>query len=73
MTLTGKILFTADFISADRDYPGVDDMRRRAEDSLESAMKEGLRFTVFELSEKCVPIHPDTVDAYNFILLNERK
>ena len=73
MTLTEKILFTADFISADRDYPGVDDMRRRAEDSLESAMKEGLRFTVFELSEKCVPIHPDTVDAYNFILLNERK
>ncbi len=72
MALEEKILFTADFISADRDYPGVDEMRRRADDSLESAMQEGLRFTVSELSEKCVPIHPDTVDAYNFILLNER-
>lgn len=73
MTLTEKILFTADFISADRDYPGADDMRRRAEVSLECAMTEGLRFTVAELSEKCVPIHPDTVDAYNYILLNRNK
>ena len=73
MSIEEKILFTADFISADRDYPGVDEMRRRAEDSLESAMKEGLRFTVAELSEKCAPIHPDTVDAYNFILLENRK
>lgn len=73
MTLTEKILFVADFISADRDYPGVDEMRARAEKSLESAMEEGLRFTIWELSEKCVPIHPDTVSAYNYILLNERK
>lgn len=73
MTLDEKILFVADFISADRDYPGVDEMRVRAQKSLESAMEEGLRFTIWELSEKCVPIHPDTVDAYNYTLLNERK
>lgn len=73
MTLPEKILFVADFISADRDYPGVEDMRERAEKSLEAAMEEGLRFTIWELSEKCVPIHPDTVSAYNWILLNERK
>ena len=69
MTLPEKILFTADFISEDRDYPGVDDMRRRAEVSLESAMEEGLRFTVEELSAKCRPIHPDTVAAYNQIII----
>ena len=69
MTLSEKILFIADFISADRDYPGVDDMRDRAKTSLEYAMEEGLRFTIFELSEKCRPIHPDTVACYNQIVV----
>ena len=73
MTLSEKILFVADFISADRDYPGVDDMRRRAEISLEYAMEEGLRFTIFELSEKCRPIHPDTVACYNQVVLLQGK
>ena len=59
MSLLEKILFTADFISADRDYPGVDDMRERAKVSPELAMEEGLRFTIEELSAKCRPIHPE--------------
>lgn len=69
MTLPEKILFVADFISADRVYPGVEDMRQRAECSLESAMEEGLRFTIEELSRECRPIHPDTLSCYNEILL----
>lgn len=69
MTKLEKILFVADFISLDRDYNGVEDMRKRAENSLEGAMEEGLRFTVNELSEKCLAIHPDTISAYNEIVL----
>ena len=72
MTLPEKILFIADFISADRDYPGVEDMRERAKVSLEYAMEEGLRFTIYELSEKCKPIHPDTVACYNWILTSRK-
>ena len=72
MTLAEKILFIADFISADRDYPGVEDMRERAKVSLEYAMEEGLRFTIFELSEKCRPIHPDTVACYNQIITDKK-
>ena len=68
MSTLEKVLFVADFISADRDYPGVDDMRRRAEVSLELAMEEGLRFTIEELAHACRPIHPDTLSAYNEIL-----
>ena len=73
MTLAEKILFTADFISEDRDYPGVEDMRRRAEVSLTCAMAEGLRFTINDLSEQGRAIHPDTLFAYNEIILEERK
>ena len=73
MTKLEKVLFTADFISADRDYPGVEDMRERAKVSLELAMEEGLRFTIEELAHENRPIHPDTVAAYNEIVTEKGK
>lgn len=71
MTLSEKILFIADFISADRDYNGADEMRQRAEVSLEHAMDMGLSFTITDLVENGRPVHPDTIDAYNDIRLQE--
>ena len=73
MTLSDKILFIADFISADRDYNGADEMRQRAEISLECAMDMGLSFTIEDLVTHGRPIHPGTVDAYNDIKLKEQK
>lgn len=70
MSLNEKILFIADFISADRDYNGVERMREKAEVSLESAILEGLSFSIAELAEKGRPIHPDSVDAYNEVIIN---
>lgn len=72
MTLLQKIIFTADFISLDRSYPGVEEMRERAKISLEYTMEEGLRFTIEKLSAKCLPIHRDTVDCYNRILTEKQ-
>ena len=71
MDLLEKVLFVADFVSDDRDYPGVEEMRRRAETSLELTMEEGLRFTIEDLARECRPIHPDTIAAYNEILLSK--
>ncbi len=70
MSLLEKIIFVADFISQDRSYNGVEDMRQRAQLSLEKAMEEGLRFTIEELARDNRPIHPDTVACYNEILIN---
>ncbi len=70
MSLDEKILFIADFISADRDYEGVDVMRKKAEVSLEDAMVEGLSFTIAELVKKKSAIHPDTIDAYNYVFMS---
>lgn len=69
MTELEKVLFTADFISADRNYNGVEEMREKAQISLDEAMTEGLRFTIDELCNALKPVHPDTIDAYNDILL----
>lgn len=72
MTLLDKVIFIADFISADRNYDGVERMREKAYVSLENAMEEGLRFTLEELAHNGWAIHEDSVAAYNEILF-ERK
>lgn len=67
MTLLEKVLYVADYISADRNYPDVDVMREKAEKSLESAMLYGLRFTIIEMVQKGLPVHEDSLLAYNDI------
>lgn len=70
MSLIEKVLFVADFISSDRNYDGVEIMRQKAEINLETAMLEGLEFTVSELISQHSVVHPDTLDAYNDIVMN---
>lgn len=69
MTLTDKIIYLADFTSADRDYDDVDVMRRLVDESIESAMRYALAYSIVDLIRKGKPIHPDTVEAYNEISL----
>ena len=72
MTLLDKALFIADFISSDRDYPGVERMREKAYVSLEDAMLEGLQFTINELVENAWPVHEDSIRAYNGLVINRK-
>lgn len=69
MTQMDRILFAADFISADRDYPGVEELRRAAEVSLGEVVMEGFSYTIADLAQRRKPIHPDTIAAYNQISL----
>lgn len=68
MSLLEKVVFIADFISADRTYPDVDTMRCLADESLESAMKYALEYTVRDLKKKGARVHPDTEAALDEIL-----
>ncbi len=69
MSLLEKVLYIADFTSKDRDYDDVDVMRKLADESLESAMIYALKYTIKELCDKNAAIHPDTVKAYNQLML----
>ena len=71
MSLLEKVIYIADFISEDRTYDGVERMREKAKISLETAMEEGLQFSIIELSEKLLPIHPDSIDAYHQIVTED--
>lgn len=68
ITLLERVVYTADFISADRNYPDVDEMRRLAQNSLESAMLYSLKYTIHKLVDKTELIHPDTLECYNYLL-----
>ena len=65
MGLLDKVLFVADYISADRDYPGVERMRELAKSSLEEALVEGIAFTVAEKTGERQTLDPQSICAYN--------
>lgn len=65
MTQLEKILYLADFTSADRDYDDVDIMRQKLEVSMQAALQYALSYTINDLVSRDKPLHLDTVEAYN--------
>ena len=73
MTTLQKVVYTADFISADRNYPDVEEMRSLALKSLDDAILYSLKHTILELTSKAELIHPDSFECYNSVLENKIK
>ncbi len=65
MTQLEKLLYLADFTSADRDYDDIDVMREKVEISQEAALDYALSYTINDLVSRGKPLHLDTVNAYN--------
>ena len=73
MSLMEKIIYVADYISAERNYPDVDIMRDLAiNHSLEEASLYSLQYTFMKLTPEKGIIHTDSVDFYNELIINER-
>lgn len=70
MTLLEKIIYVADFISADRDYKDVEVVRRLAYISLEHAILYTTRYTIDKLAAGDMLLHPATVECYNDMLMH---
>ena len=73
MTTLQKVVYTADFISADRNYPDVEEMRSLALKSLDDAMLYSLKYTITKLTSKAELIHSDSFECYNSVLENKIK
>ncbi|NQG97449.1 HD domain-containing protein [Streptococcus suis] len=65
MTLLDKVLYVADYIEPNRDFPGVDEARRIAKESLEKAVAYETAQTISYLAKKGIPIYPQTLETYN--------
>lgn len=73
MTHLEKVLYLADFTSADRDYDDIDIMREKVEISMEAALSYALSYTINDLVSRGKALHLDTVNAYNQIALKGEK
>ncbi|MDD4699592.1 MAG: bis(5'-nucleosyl)-tetraphosphatase (symmetrical) YqeK [Oscillospiraceae bacterium] len=71
MSLLEKLIYLADLTAMDRDYNGVEEMRHAVSVNLEKAMHIGLAYTINDLATHGYPIHPDTIDAYNEVILEK--
>ena len=65
MSRLETVLYIADFISSDRDYPDVEVMRILAREDLLQAVKYSLAYTVGDLVARRLSVHTDTFAAYN--------
>lgn len=65
MTLLDKVLYVADYIEPNRDFPGVDEARRIARESLDKAVAYETAQTISYLAKKGISIYPQTLETYN--------
>ena len=65
MTLLGKILYVADYMEPNRDFPEVGEMRRLAYEDLDGAVVLGAELAMEEMREKNRVIHPNTLACWS--------
>ena len=73
MSLLTKIIYMADYIEPNRDFEGVDELRKQAYQDLDEAIITGLDYTISELLSDGKMFHPDTVHARNYLILQKIK
>ena len=73
MSALDKIIYFADMIEPHRDYPGVDKLRDLAETStnLDEIILTALNESIIFVIQKGALIHPATIDARNYLLLEK--
>ncbi len=70
MTTLDKIIYFADMIEPNRNYPGVDKLRALAQTAdLDEILLTALSESIIFVVQKNSLVHPDTVAARNFLLL----
>lgn len=70
MTKLEKIIYLADYIEPNRDFPGLAELREAVWEDLDKGLLIGLSMTVEEMKEMGNPIHKNTLEAKTFL---ERK
>lgn len=63
MTTLEKIIYIADYMEPNRDFPGVEKLRHLAETDLDAALKCGLEQTLEHLANQGSRVSPETRDA----------
>ena len=67
MNLLEKIIYVADYMEPNRDFPGVEKMRQLAFSDIDAALKMGLEMTLDVLKKQGSEISPESLEALAFL------
>ena len=67
MSLLQKIIYVADYMEPNRDFPGVEMLRHLAFTDIDAALKLGLEMTLSMLKEQGREISPESQQAINWL------
>ncbi len=67
MSLLEKIVYLADYMEPNRDFEGVEELRRLCDTDLDAALQMGLEMSVADLEARGVPIHKNTQGALDWV------
>lgn len=73
MTLLDKIIYIADMAEPHRDFDGVDEIRKYYMTDIDAAYAVTLRLSLMHNISQGKRVHPNTLKAWNEILLTEEK
>lgn len=73
MTNLAKIVFLADIIEPNRDYPGVEELRKVSFKNLDKAMLLAYSNTTTYLLEQGLLVHPNCIKGYNELIMKSKK
>ena len=67
MTMLEKIIYVADYMEPNRDFPGVDKLRHYAETDMDAALKLGLETTLEHLKRQGAEVSPESKEALEYL------
>lgn len=67
MNMLEKIIYVADYIEPNRDFPGVDSLRSLAHTDIDSALKRGLEMTLEMLKRQGREVSPESMEALCYL------
>ena len=71
MNLLQKIIYVADYMEPNRDFPGVEKLRQLAFTDIDAALRLGLEMTINMLKEQGREISPESMDALMWLSRKE--
>ena len=73
MSPLDMVIYLADLVEPNRDFPGVDTMRAEVEKGLENGMRKAYVHTMSYLLSQGLLIHPDCLAGYNELTLKQKE
>lgn len=71
MTTLEKIIYISDYIEPNRDFEGVEEIRKITRENLDKGVIRGIENTISFLIKQGNLIHPLTIEARNFLILKK--